>query len=78
MMEETNSMVISEAMKAAHLLNLGGGRPMIINVYLPAEPNVVTHHLARTVYYPTLVAVFFSTHFESVEIHLLDYKMPIY
>ena len=61
MMEETNSMVISEAMKA-HLLNLGGGRPMIINVYLPAEPNVVTHHLARTVYYPTLVAVFFSTH----------------
>ena len=68
MMEETNSMVISEAMKA-HLLNLGGGRPMIINVYLPAEPNIVTHHLARPVYYPTLVAVFFSTHFKSVKIH---------
>ena len=81
--EQTNSMVISEAMRA-HLLNLGGGRPMIISsvylpdlvwcwygssmVYLPdlvwywygvssRSPNVVTHHLARPVYYPPLLAV---------------------
>ena len=33
--EQTNSMVISEAMRA-HLLNLGDGRPVIISsVYLP-------------------------------------------
>ena len=33
--EQTNSMVISEAMRA-HLLNLGGSRPVIISsVYLP-------------------------------------------